>query len=98
MSIDTSIISAVLHGDWTRPGLVKQLSSLSELSIRCKDTGVGEVHIDCSGIDHIDKNGFQVLHLWLRSLHSRGFQPKITKLSSAIRELQEYYGLQPVFE
>lgn|GEM_PF-6213739 len=96
MSMSISAISAALQGNWTRSGLVKQLSFLSELSSRCKDS-IGEVHIDCSGIENIDKHGFQVLQLWLSCLYSRGYQPKIIKMSAAIRELQARYKI-PIFE
>jgi anti-anti-sigma regulatory factor len=97
MNMNQLGLPAMLQGDWSGCAIAQQYIFLTEISGKCKN-GMGEIIIDCSGINDIDRAGFQVLYLWLQCLYSRGIQPKIVKMSAKARDLHLSLGLTQMFE
>ncbi len=97
MKIDFSGVTAMLVGNWTESEDVNRFRYLSELSSRCKGI-VGEIRIDCSGIEKIDSSGLHILYSWLQCIYFRGNQPRIVNVSAALRNSRIQLGVAPAFE
>jgi ABC-type transporter Mla MlaB component len=97
MSID-SISTTHLIGDWTFTGVAQQVVRLTELQFCGVHSPGATVVIDCSGIEGIDLNGFQLLYVWLHCIHMRGLRPELVNLPDWMCDAQERLGITRVFE
>lgn len=85
---NTSISTTNLIGDWTLTGIVQQVASLTKFENNAVHPG-DTVVIDCSGIDRIDLNGFQLLYVWIHCIQLRGFHPELVNMPQWMCEAQE---------
>lgn len=97
MKIGSSSVSTQLLGDWTIAGIAGQTKPLAELSSRCY--GITQnITIDCSGIEHIDLSGFQLIYVWKHCLHINGIKPKFVNVPGVVLESQRRLGLGLLFD
>nr|WP_284694618.1 STAS domain-containing protein [Geomonas sp. Red32] len=90
-----SVVCTHLQGDWSSSGIGRQLLPLSELSTRLgKETR--EVHLDCSGIEKIDRCGIEALYSCLHRLQTRGYQPRLIAIPQVVRDFRHFQELLDV--
>lgn len=85
-----------LTGDWTIMGVVRQATRLTQSEIN--DGYPATVVVDCSGIDDIDMNGFELLYFWLHCIRLRGLRPVLKNIPECMRVAQQRLGINALPE
>jgi ABC-type transporter Mla MlaB component len=85
-----------LRGNWKLSSVISQIESLSAL--RQQESGQSEGYrIDCAGIGSIDREGLQVLHVWMQCVRLRGPKPELINLPADMLESIQRLGLERCF-
>ncbi|MDD5286184.1 MAG: STAS domain-containing protein [Desulfuromonadaceae bacterium] len=97
MTVTKSSATSYLNGNWTIAGIVQQVPRLPELKLNDNRTD-STIAIDCSGIEEIDMNGFELLHVWLNCIKLRGLRAELVNMSDSMRDAQKRMGIKQPFE
>lgn len=85
-----------LWGNWKLSSVIRQIESLSAL--RLLESGRPERYsIDCARIGRIDREGLQVLHVWMQCVRLRGLKPELINLPAGMLESIKRLGLERCF-
>ena len=85
-----------LWGHWNLSSVIRQIESLSAL--QPLESGRAEHYsVDCAGIGSIDREGLQVLHVWIQCVRLRGLKPELSNLPEGMLESIKRQGLESCF-
>jgi anti-anti-sigma regulatory factor len=86
-----------INGDWSSAGIERQIDYIKRLDHTAAPAG-SIVRIDCSKIEDIDYNGFQVLYVWLQLLKNSGLRCSLSNIPDVVHNVQEKLGLNNLFK
>jgi ABC-type transporter Mla MlaB component len=85
-----------LRGHWNLSSVIRQIESLSALR-QLESGGAERYSVDCAGIGSIDREGLQVLHVWMQCARLRGLKPELSNLPAGMVESIKRLGLERCF-
>ncbi|ABL00283.1 STAS domain-containing protein [Pelobacter propionicus] len=85
-----------LWGHWDLSSVIRQIELLSALR-QLGSGGAERYSIDCAGIGSIDREGLQVLHVWMQCARLHGLKPELSNLPAGMLETIQRLGLERCF-
>lgn len=95
MAIRMQGTDLVLTGEWSIPGVMGQIDTMSNVLQEMNDLGLTSLRVDCGEIRKIDYEGLQVLNVWLQCARIRGMQPALVNLPEDLQRLMLVTGFAP---
>lgn len=85
-----------LSGHWNLSGVVQQVKSLLSLH-HLKSDMENRYQVDCSEIRSMDRNGLQLLYVWMQCINMRGIKAELVNLPIEMRKTIKKLGLENCF-
>lgn len=85
-----------LSGHWNISSVVKQVKSL--LALHHLESGLEKLYqVDCSNIRSVDRNGLQLLYVWMQCIHMRGIKAELVNLPEEMQQTIKLLGFENCF-
>lgn len=97
MAIRVQGTDLVLSGEWSIPGIMGHIDSMSNVLQEMNNQGMKSLRVDCGEIRRIDSEGLQLLKVWLQCAKIRGMQPALINLSEELQRLMLVTGFEPEY-
>ncbi len=85
-----------LSGHWDLSSVVQQVKSLLKFH-HLKSGLEKQYQIDCSNIRRVDRNGLQLLYVWMQCIHMRGIKAKLVNLPDEMLQTIKQLDLENCF-
>jgi len=85
-----------LSGHWNLTSVVKQVKSLLKFHHLESDLEK-QYQVDCSEIRSVDRNGLQLLYVWMQCIHMRGIKAEFVNLPEEMLQTIKHLGLENCF-